>query len=141
MTPTPGLALVTMAGTAAYLGLAVLGWGGFDAFFSHPALVALTIITLALSGAALFSGGNLSAGEREDRSNRWVIAVFALIGLLQAYLPAYADRTEFWTLDGDALRWIGVLLFAVGGGPRLWPVFVLGNRFSGWSPSSRAIGW
>jgi protein-S-isoprenylcysteine O-methyltransferase Ste14 len=36
-----------------------------------------------------------------------------------------------WTLDGDAIRWLGVALFAAGGALRLWPVFVLGRRFSG----------
>jgi hypothetical protein len=39
---------------------------GFAAFFSHPARVALTIVTLALSFATVFSAGNLSSGERED---------------------------------------------------------------------------
>jgi protein-S-isoprenylcysteine O-methyltransferase Ste14 len=68
---------------------------------------------------------------REDRANRWVIAAFGLIGLLDAHLPAYTDRKEFWTLDGDVIRWLGVLLFAVGGALRIWPVFVLGHRFSG----------
>jgi protein-S-isoprenylcysteine O-methyltransferase Ste14 len=89
------------------------------------------IATLVMSGAALFSGGNLSAGEREDRANRWVIMAFALIGLLCDYLPAYTDRKGFWTLDGDAVRWLGVVLFAAGGALRIWPVFVLGRRFSG----------
>jgi protein-S-isoprenylcysteine O-methyltransferase Ste14 len=84
-----------------------------------------------LSGAALFSGGNLSPGEREDRANRWVIAAFGLIGLLAAYLPAYTDRKGFWTLDGDTIRWFGVVLFAAGGALQIWPVFVLGRRFSG----------
>ena len=32
-----------VAGTAFYLGLAVLGWGGLAAFFSHPALIALVV--------------------------------------------------------------------------------------------------
>jgi protein-S-isoprenylcysteine O-methyltransferase Ste14 len=131
MTPTPRLAFATILGTLAYLWRAVLGWGGIAAFFSHPARIALTIVTIALSGAALFSGGNLSPGVREDRGNRWVIAAFAVIGLLSAYLPAYTDRTEFWTLDGDTVRWLGVVLFTAGGMLRLWPVFVLGRRFSG----------
>ena len=131
MTPTPRSAFITVVATLAYLGLAILGWGGFEAFFSHLALIALTIALLALSGVALFSSGNLSSGEREDRANRWVIAAFGLIGLLMAYLPAYADRKDFWTLGGDAIRWLGVVLFAVGGALRIWPVFVLGRRFSG----------
>jgi len=125
------LSLITIASVVVYLGLAILGFGGFAAFFSHPALIAVTIVLFVLAGAGLFSSGNLSAGEREDRSNRWVIAAFAVIGLLGAYLPAYTDRTDFWTLDGERLRWIGVVLFAAGGALRLWPVFVLGRRFSG----------
>jgi protein-S-isoprenylcysteine O-methyltransferase Ste14 len=84
-----------------------------------------------MTGVALFSRGNLSPGEREDRGNRWVLAAFGVIGLLLAYLPAYTDRTDVWTLDGDAIRWLGVALFAAGGALRLWPVFVLGRRFSG----------
>ena len=80
-----------------------------------------------MSGVALFSGGNLSRGEREDRSDRWVLVAFAIIGLLAAYPPAYTDRKEIWTLDGDTIRWLGVALFAAGGALRLWPVFVLGR--------------
>jgi protein-S-isoprenylcysteine O-methyltransferase Ste14 len=117
--------------TAAYLGLAILGWGGLAAFFSHPARVLLAIVTLAMAFVAAFAGGNLSPGLREDRGNRWVIGVFALVGLLLGYVPAYTDRIGFWTLDGDAVRWFGVVLFAAGGALRIWPVFVLGRRFSG----------
>ena len=129
--PPPRLAIVTIVGTLAFFGLAVLGWGGFAAFFSHPPLIALTIALFVLTCVALFSGGNLSPGVREDRANRWVITAFSLIGLLAAYLPAYTDRKEFWTLDGDAIRWLGVFLFSAGGALRIWPVFVLGRRFSG----------
>jgi protein-S-isoprenylcysteine O-methyltransferase Ste14 len=120
-----------MAATAAYFGLAVLGWGGPAAFFSHPALIALAVATFVIAGAALFAGGNISPGVHEDRGNRWVIAVLSLIGGLAAFLPALTDRKEFWTLDGDAVRWLGVALFVAGGALRLWPVVVLGNRFSG----------
>jgi len=131
MMPTPKLAFATVTGMMIYLGLAVFGWGGFAAFFSHPALSVVAIATLVLSVVAIFSRVNLSAGEREDRDNRWVIAALIVIGLLQAYLPAYTDRKEFWTLDGDRLRWLGVVLFIAGGVLRIWPVFVLGHRFSG----------
>ena len=57
--PIARLTLI-IGGTAAYLGLAILGWGGFAAFFSHPPFIALAIVLLALSGVALFSEGNLS---------------------------------------------------------------------------------
>jgi protein-S-isoprenylcysteine O-methyltransferase Ste14 len=118
-------------GIFAYAGLAVLGWGGLRPFFSHAALRALVVVLFALSILSFFAGGNVNAGVREDRGNRWVIAVFVIIGFLNAYLPAYTDRKELWTIDGDAIRWLGVALFAIGGALRIWPVFVLGHRFSG----------
>ena len=114
-----------------YLALAIIGGGGIEAFFSSPARTALVIVTLALGVASLFVDGNLSPGLREDRGNRWVIAAFLIIGLLAAYLPAWADRENVWRLDGDAVRWLGVALLAAGGVLRLWPVAVLGRRFSG----------
>src|SRR5579883_3477532 len=123
--------LLVLWGLIMYLGLAILGWGGFRPFFSHPPLIALTVMLLAMSVVALFAGGSLSAGVREDRGNRWVLAVFTVIGLLSGYLPAFTDRIGFWTFDGNTVRWIGVVLGTVGGALRLWPVFVLGNRFSG----------
>lgn len=123
--------VLTLAGIAAWLSLSVIAWNGPGPFFSHRALVAVTAVGFALAIASLWSGGNLSSGEREDRGNRWVLAAFAVIGLLQAYVPAYTDRHEIWTLDGGAVRWLGVLLFAGGGALRIWPVFVLGRRFSG----------
>src|SRR5262249_18037171 len=78
-------------GIAGYIGIAILGWGCFTAFFSHPPLIALSILVLTMSGVAFFAGGNLSPGVREDRGNRWVLPVFAIVGLLGAYLPAYTD--------------------------------------------------
>jgi len=131
MMPKPRMILTALLTTLVYLAIAVLGWGGLAAFFAHPARIALAIVTFALAAAALFTEGNLSPGEREDRGNRWVLAVFAIIGLASAYLPAYTDRHDIWTLGGDGVRWLGVFLFAAGGALRLWPVFVLGHRFSG----------
>jgi len=88
-------------------------------------------VLIALCAAALAAGGNLSPGVREDTSNRWVIGVFGVITLLLVFLPPWSDRKGIWIIDGDAIRWLGVALFAVGGALRLWPVFVLGDRFSG----------
>jgi protein-S-isoprenylcysteine O-methyltransferase Ste14 len=127
----PMLALGSAGVILIYLGLAIAGWGGFDAFFANPARTALVIVTAMMTVAAAFSSANLNTGEREDRSNRWVIGALGLIGLLSAWLPAYTDRKEFWTIDGDVVRWLGVVLYAGGGALRLWPVFVLGRRFSG----------
>jgi hypothetical protein len=85
--------------SVAYLALAILGWGGVVAFFSHPALVALTVAFFILVGVAFLAGGNVSPGTREDRSNRWVLVAFGIIGLLDGFLPAVTDRRGIWTLE------------------------------------------
>jgi protein-S-isoprenylcysteine O-methyltransferase Ste14 len=131
MTGKAELILVILLSTIAYLGLAILGLGGIAAFFAQPSRSALAIATLALAGAALFSGGQLGSGMHEDRANRWVIVPFTFIGLLVAYLPAYMERQQVWIIGGDAVRWAGVALFTIGGTLRIWPIFVLGDRFSG----------
>jgi protein-S-isoprenylcysteine O-methyltransferase Ste14 len=112
-------------------GLAIAGWGGWSTFFAHPALRVLAWLTVGLAVLAAFSGGGISSGQKEDRSNRWVLGAFSIIALLMAYFSAYTDRIEFWTLDGDAIRWAGVAVCAAGGVLRIWPVYVLKNRFSG----------
>ncbi len=131
MAVTPKVVVLSSVSTLVYLGLAVLGIGGFAAFFSHPQLTVVAIATLAMAVAALFTEGNLSSGERENRDNRWVLAAFAVSGFLLAYVPALTDRLEVWTFGGDTVRWLGVVLYIAGGALRIWPVFVLGRRFSG----------
>jgi protein-S-isoprenylcysteine O-methyltransferase Ste14 len=131
MKSTLGVAIFTLVATLVYLGVAVLGMGGVVAFFSHPPLIVIGLATLVMSGLALFTEGNLSPGIREDKANRWVIPVLGLIGGLMAYLPAYTDRMGLWTFGGEGVRWLGVVLFIGGGALRMWPVFVLGKRFSG----------
>src|SRR5258708_5981176 len=121
------LAVATVLSVIAYLGLAIVGKGGPGRFFSYPPLTAVTLVTIALGVAGLFSQGHIGAGVKEDRSNRWVIAALGVLGILDAYLPAYTDRVGFLTFGGEATRWLGCLLYTIGGVLRLAPVFLLGR--------------
>jgi protein-S-isoprenylcysteine O-methyltransferase Ste14 len=112
-------------------GLAIAAWDGWGAFFRHPAFRALAGVTVVLAVLAVFSGGGLSSGEKEDRGNRWLLGAFSVLALLMAFFSSYTDRIGFWTLDGDALRWVGVMVCFLGGLLRIIPVYVLRNRFSG----------
>lgn len=124
------MAALTCCSVLVFLGLTILGEGA-RRMFSDDALLAMIVVLFGLTIASLFTEGTISTGVREDRGNRWVLAVFSLVGLLAAYFPAYTDRIGFWTLDGEGIRWVGVALFAAGGALRIWPVFELGRRFSG----------
>ena len=126
-----GVFAVSLISTIVQFGLSILAFGGWAAFFSHPALVALALVTLGLICLAPLTSGNLSSGEKEDRGNRWVFIAFGLLMLATALVPPYTDRVGLWTIDGETTRWAGVVLYAVGVVVRLWPVFVLGRRFSG----------
>ena len=125
------LAVSTVLSVIAYLGLAIVGAGGASRFFSYPPLIAVSVVTIALGVLGLFSEAHIGSGVREDRSNRWVVAALGVLGIIDAYLPAYTDRIDFLTFGGDAVRSLGVLLYTAGGILRLAPVFVLGRRFSG----------
>lgn len=116
---------------AVQFGLAIIAFGGWTAFFSHRVLIVMIIITVAMLCVAPFSSGNLSSGKQEDRGNRWVLTAFTLIALASAIVPPYTDRIGLWTIDGETTRWIGLILYTLGGTLRLWPVFALGSRFSG----------
>jgi len=130
--PKKALALVTgLIAGAAYFALSIVAFGGWTAFISHWTLIVLMLVTAAATFIAPFSRGNLSSGEKEDRGNRWVFVAFGLLMLASAVVPPYADRINFWTIGGETTRWAGVVLYAVGFVVRMWPVFVLGSRFSG----------
>jgi protein-S-isoprenylcysteine O-methyltransferase Ste14 len=125
------LAVSTVLSVIAYLGLAIVGAGGASRFFSYPPLIAVSVVTIALGVLGLFSEAHIGSGVREDRSNRWVVAALGVLGIIDAYLPAYTDRVDFLTFGGQATRWLGFILYTAGGILRLAPVFVLGRRFSG----------
>jgi protein-S-isoprenylcysteine O-methyltransferase Ste14 len=131
MKVSPARALITTVVTFGYLALAALGAGGIGAFLARPQFVALALMMLALMATVLFTVGGFIRRKYEGPGRRWGLAAYAVIALLGGYFPAYTDRIGFWTLDGDLLRWFGVLLFAAGGVLRVVPIFILGRRFSG----------
>jgi protein-S-isoprenylcysteine O-methyltransferase Ste14 len=133
MKPLPkwGVMLITTASLALYLGLAVWGWGGWSAFMAHPARAGAAVAMAVISVAAMFTSGNISSGRREDTRNRWIFVPFLVLGFVLAWLPAYTDRRDVGTIDGDAVRYLGLALFVVGSVLRVGAVFVLGRRFSG----------
>lgn len=121
-----------LVGAVLYLGLAILGWGGVRPLFAESArIAAVAVLFVETIAGVLAPGGNLSSGVREDRGNRWVLAAFGILGLVGGWLPAFDDRRSILTIDGDAVRWLGLFVFAVAGVLRIWPVYVLRDRFSG----------
>jgi protein-S-isoprenylcysteine O-methyltransferase Ste14 len=123
--------LFGIGGTLPILALVVWGWGDWRTFFSHPARIG--VMVLALSGAVAFgfSGSSIDGiGRREDPSSRWIFIPLILLALAFAWLPPHLDRLNRWSIDGDTVRYLGLIVTAIGGYVRVATVFELGHRFS-----------
>ena len=120
-----------IAGTLPLLALVIWGWGDWTTFFSHPARTGVIILALAGAIAYAFSGSSgLGKGRREDPSSRWIFVPLIVIAIVFAWLPPHLDHLDRWTIDGDAVRYTGLIITAIGGFLRVATVFELGHRFS-----------
>ena len=122
--------LLTVASTLCFLQIAALGWGGWAGLLAQPARAAAVAMTFGLGCVGAFSGFSLGPGRRGGREGLGFLVAALLGSVLLAWLPPSMDRRGVWTFDGDGVRWVGVALLVVGGPLRVWPMFVLGRRFS-----------
>jgi len=120
-----------IGGTLPLLALVIWGWGDWTTFFSDPARTDVIILALAGAIAYAFSGSSgLGTGQREDPSSRWIFGPVIIIAIVFAWLPPHLDRLNRWTIDGDTVRYTGLIITAIGGFVRVATVFELGHRFS-----------
>jgi protein-S-isoprenylcysteine O-methyltransferase Ste14 len=122
--------ILTVVSAAIILGAAAWGWGGWGPLLAHPARAGACVVMVLTTAAACFTDVNLGGFKRADVRGRWLMVPFTLISLGIVALPAYTDRRDVWTIDGDAVRYLGLALLAVGSVLRVGPMFVLGRRFT-----------
>ncbi len=125
--------LFAIGATLPLLVLVISGWGWADlaGFFSHPARFGVIVLAIAGAIAYAFTGSSgTGVGRREDRSSRWIFVPLILLAIAFAWLPPHLDRRNLWTIDGDAVRYAGFIVTAIGGYIRLATIFELGHRFS-----------
>lgn len=121
----------SLGGLLPFLALVIAGWGDFTTFFAHPARIGAIFLSVIGAVAYGFSGSSgFGLGTREDGSSRWIFFPLLVIGLAFAWLPPHSDRLDYWTVDGAAIRYVGLVLTAMGGYLRVVAVFELGHRFS-----------
>jgi protein-S-isoprenylcysteine O-methyltransferase Ste14 len=127
---SPKMAAFSIGSVVVEFAIVIIVAGGASVFFAQPAYVALTIVTALLLAAALFSNASFSSGIREDKGNRWIFVAIGLLAIPGMFLPPWCDRHDVLTIGGPWLRWVGVVVYTLGGILRLAPVFILGKRFS-----------
>jgi protein-S-isoprenylcysteine O-methyltransferase Ste14 len=120
-----------IGGTLPFLTLVIWGWGDWTTFFSHPARAGLIVLALVGGIAFGFSGSSsFGIGRREDPSSRWIFIPLIIIAIVFAWLPPHLDRLDRCAIDGDTMRYLGLIITAIGGFLRVATVFELGHRFS-----------
>ncbi len=102
------MALLSIPFLSLFFGVVILGWGDIESFFAHPARAGFVLVTVVLFVVSLPSGMNASAGQREDRRNRWIFIPLAMVVIAFTYGAPTADRRDLLTLDGDTVRYLGV---------------------------------
>lgn len=123
--------------TTLALGLMLFGWGFDDlgAFFRHPARAALLGVALLSAVLILVFRIDLQPLRKGSRpvGGQQGLAVLLVMGLFFICFLPYGDRRGVLTFaNGDALRYLGVVLYAFGNLLALLAVRTLGKQYSGY---------
>ena len=113
-----------------FLFLMVMGWGSWQGFFAHPVRVGVVILHLIMIPVMTFSTSGRSKGLKHSPDWKPFFPLLVFHSLFTAFLMPYMDARELWVLPGgDALRWAGFVVLALGVSLRLGPMLELGRRF------------
>jgi len=127
--PDIRITLLLVVSTLLIFALPFWAWGSASGLVAHPARAGTFLVAAAGVVAFLFSGMDFTSLKWEDRRTRIVIpAAIAMMAPL-LFLPVYADRRAIMVFDGDAVRYLGLVVYAAGCVLRIGPMFTLKNRF------------
>ncbi|MBI1796334.1 MAG: isoprenylcysteine carboxylmethyltransferase family protein [Candidatus Eisenbacteria bacterium] len=113
-----------------FLFLMVLGWGSVAGFFAHPVRVGVVILHLAMIPVMTWSTSGRSRGLKHAPDWRPFFPLLVFHSLFTAFVMPYMDARDIAVLPGgDALRWTGLAVLALGVALRLGPMLELGRRF------------
>jgi protein-S-isoprenylcysteine O-methyltransferase Ste14 len=113
-----------------FLLLMVMGWGNVAGFFAHPVRVGVVVIHLAMIPVMTLATSGRSRGLASVPDWKPFFPLLVFHSLFTAYLMPYMDARDLWVLPGgDATRWIGLVLLAIGASLRIVPMLTLGRRF------------
>ncbi len=113
-----------------FLFLMVMGWGSWAGFFAHPVRVGVVVLHLVMIPVMTFSTSGRSKGLKHSPDWKPFFPLLVFHSLFTAFLMPYMDARNLAVLPGgDALRWIGFVILALGVSLRLGPMLELGRRF------------
>lgn len=130
-------AVKLLLGMVLFVGLPLLGWGVTDGagFFANPARAAYVVVAVVLQIAAVIAFPNVGRGSGEGQRTmgrqRFAVLLLQLLSLAMMPAAGYSDRHNAAALgDLAAIRYPGLVLFALGFVVMVWTEAALGRQFS-----------
>jgi protein-S-isoprenylcysteine O-methyltransferase Ste14 len=128
-------ALVVLAQSLAACALVFSGWGfkGLGNFFTEPVrtLLLLLLVTRNAVETLFLRPDAFIAGKKTTGYPGWMLAVSRLTMWFLCWFLPFADRRAILTFaHPGALRYLGVLMFLVGGAVQLVALRTLGRQYS-----------
>ena len=128
---------VLFIGILLFVGLPLLGWGvtELSAFAAHPARLGyvLLVILLQFFVAIKFPrvGQQQSDGKKIVERQRIAVLLLQLLSLAIVIVAPYTDRRDIAVMNElETLRYLGLVLFALGFVAVNWAEATLGKQFS-----------
>ncbi|MFI5372251.1 MAG: methyltransferase family protein [Candidatus Eisenbacteria bacterium] len=113
-----------------FLFLMMMGWGSVSGFLSHPVRIGVVVLHLVMIPVMTFSTSGRSRGLKHTPDWKPFFPLLVFHSLFTAFVMPYMDARNIAVLPGgDATRWIGFALLALGVALRLGPMLELGRRF------------
>jgi protein-S-isoprenylcysteine O-methyltransferase Ste14 len=114
-----------------FVALMVLGWGDARGFFAHPARAGAALVLVLMAPVMTLCTAGRSRGVKHAPDWKPFFPMLVAHSLFTAYVMPWMDARDVLVLPGgDALRWTGLALLALGALLRLGPMVDLGRRFS-----------
>jgi len=133
-TRASAVALILLATLLAliYVALTIYGFGDCARFARNPVRPAIAGALVLFAAITPLCGCHIAPAIEEDHGNDWIFFPLLLMGLTMGWLSAYCDRHNSWTVRGDGVRYVGLIVFLAGVGLRVTAIRTLGRRFSVW---------
>lgn len=129
--------IMLMIGMAIFVGLPVVGWGVKEVgrFMNHPARLGYVILVFVLQVMVIIKmpglGQNRSKGTQLVKRQQLVVVLLQWLSMAVMVLAPYSDARGVGVWFGNAgIRYLGLVLFAVGFFIMHWAEAHLGKLFS-----------
>ena len=126
-----------MIGLTIFIGLPLLSWGltHVESFVANPARLGFLVLSVLLQVFMIVrrpqSGEGHGSKAKTAAGGRWELVVIQILSLAMVLVPPYCDRRGLAVIeDFQALRYLGLALFALGFMTMHWAEVVLDKQFS-----------